>query len=98
MKAKTMYPKQDRELMNRLVRIESKLVRGFEELGVNIDKDNEWLTLDEAASVVYVSTLGRSMTVLLSDMARAGATQEGKVYDVVHRGDIVGSITFRKIV
>ena len=36
-----MYPKQDRELMNRLVRIESKLVRGFEELGVNIDKDSE---------------------------------------------------------
>ena len=47
---------------------------------------------------MYVSTLGRSMTVLLSDMARAGATQEGKVYDIVHRGDIVGSVTFRKIV
>lgn len=87
----------EKELINRLTRIETKLVRGFEELGVNIDKDNEWLTLDESSRVVYVSTLGRSMTVLLSDMARAGATQVGREYDIVHRGDIVGTITFRQI-
>ena len=87
----------EKELINRLTRIETKLVRGFEELGVNIDKDNEWLTLDEASRVVYVSTLGRSITVLLSDMARAGATQVGREYDIVHRGDIVGTITFRQI-
>jgi hypothetical protein len=92
-----MLYKLEKELLNRLVRIESKLVRGFEELGVNIDKDNEWLTLDEESAVVYVSTLGRSMTVLLSDMARAGATKVGKEYDIVHRGDIIGTITFRKI-
>lgn len=87
----------EKELVNRLTRIETKLVRGFEELGVNIDKDNEWLTLDEESRVVYVSTLGRSMTVLLSDMARAGAKQIGKEYDIVHRGNIVGSITLREI-
>lgn len=92
-----MLYKLEKELLNRLVRIESKLVRGFEELGVNIDKDNEWLTLDEESAVVYVSTLGRSITVLLSDMARAGASKVGKEYDIVHRGDIVGTITFRKI-
>lgn len=92
-----MLYKLEKELLNRLVRIESKLVRGFEELGVNIDKDNEWLTLDEESAVVYVSTLGRSMTVLLSDMARAGASKVGKEYDIVHRGDIIGTITFRKI-
>lgn len=93
-----MNPKIDRELINRLTRIETKLVRGFEELGVNIDRDSEWLTLDEPAAVVYVSTLGRSMTVLLSDMARAGATQEGKEYDVVHRGELIGTVVFRKII
>ena len=92
-----MIYKLEKDLLNRLTRIETKLVRGFEELGVNIDKDDEWLTLDDASSVVYVSTLGRSMTVLLSDMARAGASKVGKEYDIVHRGDIVGTITFRKI-
>jgi len=87
----------EKELMNRLTRIETKLVRGFEELGVNIDKDTEWLSVDEQNLVVYISTLGRSMTVMLSDMARAGATQVGRIYDIVHRGDVVGTITFRPI-
>lgn len=87
----------EREVMNRLVRIESKLVRGFEELGVNIDADSDWLTVDDAARVVYISTLGRSMTVMLSDMVRQGATQIGKSYDIVHRGDLVGTVTLRRV-
>lgn len=93
-----MQTKFERDMMNRVMRIETKLTRGFEELGVNIDADTEWLTLDESQCVVYVATMGRSMTVLLSDMARAGAQQEGKHYDIVHRGDVVGSIVFRKII
>jgi hypothetical protein len=92
-----MTVNSDKELLFRLTRIETKLVRGFEELGVNIDKDNEWLSIDEQSRVVYVSTLGRSITVMLSDMARAGATQVGKEYDIVHRGDVIGTILFRKI-
>lgn len=87
-------PSYEREVMNRLVRIESKLVRGFEELGVNIDKDTDWLSIDDAARVVYVSTLGRSITVMLSDMARAGATHVGKEYEVVHKGNNIGTIIF----
>jgi hypothetical protein len=86
----------DRELVNRLTRIESKLVRGFEELGVNIDQDRDWLTVDDAARVVYVSTLGRSLMVILNDMQRAGATQDGKEYDIVHRGEVMGTVTFRR--
>jgi hypothetical protein len=85
----------EREVMNRLVRIESKLVRGFEELGVNIDKDENWVTVDDASRTVYISTLGRSLTVLLSDMARAGATGVDKDYDIVHKGTKVGVITFK---
>ncbi|CAB5219948.1 hypothetical protein UFOVP232_10 [uncultured Caudovirales phage] len=86
-----------KDLLFRLTRIETKLVRGFEELGVNIDKDNDWLSVDDEARVVYVSTLGRSMTVMLSDMARAGAKQLGKEYDIVHRGDLIGTVVYRKI-
>ena len=50
---------------SRLIRIESKLVRGFEELGVSLDVDPDWLTVDNAANTVYVSTIGRSLSVLL---------------------------------
>lgn len=87
----SMYEKN---LARQLTRIETKLVRGFEELGINIDKDDHWLTVDDAALVVYVSTLGRSMSVLLTDMQRNGATQKGKVYEIVHKGNVVGTITF----
>jgi hypothetical protein len=34
-----LNPSQFHDIKTRLTRIESKLVRGFEELGLNIDKD-----------------------------------------------------------
>lgn len=88
----------DREFMNRLIRIESKLVRGFEEIGVNIDKDANWLSVDDVSRVVYIATLGRSVTVILSDMAREGATHVGDVYELIHKGDVVGTILFNPVV
>ncbi len=87
-----------KDVLYRLTRIETKLVRGFEELGVNIDQDREWLSVDEENLVVYISTLGRSMTVVLSDMARAGAKSVGQFYSIVNRGEIIGTICFRPIV
>lgn len=86
----------ERDIINRLIRIESKLVRGFEELGVNIVSRDDWLSVDDPARTVFVSTLGRSLTVLLSDMDRAGATQVGKEYEIVHKGEIVGTVVFRR--
>lgn len=93
-----MNPQLTKDILMRLLRIETKLVRGFEELGVNIDKDNEWLTLDEPNKVVYVATIGRSLTVLLSDMERAGAKHAGHHYDIVHRGNVVGTIVYTPLV
>lgn len=87
----------EREVMNRLVRVESKLVRGFEELGVNIDADHDWITVDNASRTVYIATLGRSLTVMLSDMVRLGAEQFGKAYDIIHRGELVGTIILRRV-
>jgi hypothetical protein len=86
----------ERDVINRLIRIESKLVRGFEELGVNIVSRDDWLTIDNAARTVFISTLGRSMTVMLSDMERAGATHVGKEYEIVHKGEVVGTVIFRR--
>lgn len=84
------------ELVNRLTRIESKVARGFEELGINTDKNADWLTVDDASLFVYVDTIGRSLSVLLTDMERAGATHEGSEYTIIHRGDEIGTVTYRK--
>jgi len=87
----------DKTVERRLVRIESKLVRGFEELGVNIDKDIDWLSVDEPARTIYISTLGRSLTVMLSDMQRNGAAQVGEMYDVVHKGKLVAQLLYNPL-
>lgn len=82
------------DLTARLVRIESKLVRGFEELGVELGVDKRWLTVDDAANTIYVSTLGRSMQVIIQEMKALGATKVGEYYEVVSGGQVVAYIKY----
>jgi hypothetical protein len=89
-------PRDLRDLHQRVQRIESKLVRGFEELGVNISTDDNWMTVDNDHKVVYIDSLGRSLMVIRSDMLRHGADRYGHAYDLVHRGDVVGTIMMEK--
>lgn len=84
----------DRYVKNHLTRLESKLVRGFEELGINIDKDPDWLSVDDDAGIVYITTLGRSLMVMLADMERKGATREGYPYEIVCNGNTIGTIVY----
>lgn len=89
--------KMDRESLTRLKRIESKLVRGFEELGISTDKKSDWLHVDDEARIVYVDTIGRSIMVLLSDMARAGASKFGQPYEIIYKEQSVGFIVLKPI-
>ena len=81
------------DVLNRLTRIESKIARGFEEQGIDIDVDPNWMTVDDSARVIYVSTMGRSLKIVHSEAIKRGAKQKGKEYDVVHRGETVATIT-----
>jgi len=83
-----------RDLQAKATRAETKLVRGFEEMGVNISTGDDWLTVDDVDRTVTVTTLGRSTLVMLTDMARRGATQVGKEYTILHRGRVAGSVIF----
>ncbi len=76
----------------RLRRIETKIVRGFEELGIDTGAEPDWLTVDDSAATLYVSTLGRSITVVLAEAKKRGASLRNKPYDIVHRGEVVGTI------
>ena len=78
----------------RLTRIESKLVRGFEELGVSLDVDPDWMTVDDEENTVYVSTIGRSLVVVIQEMKARGAQKIGQHYDIVHRGIVVASVLY----
>lgn len=81
------------EIIDRLKRIETKVVRFAEELGVDTEVNRDWLTADVANHVIYVSTLGRSLQVMKSEAIRKGAPEgAGKTYDIVHKGDVVGTL------
>jgi len=88
----------EQNVTTRLTRTESKLVRGFEELGIATDTNNDWLTVDNDARIVYVDTIGRSLMVLLAEMVRLGATHFGDNYEVVHKGETIAIVELRKII
>jgi hypothetical protein len=85
------------EILNRLIRVESKISRGFEELGISTDGNTAWLRVDDINRTVHITTLGRSLAVILSDMQRLGATQIGKEYVVMHGPEVVGTVILRPL-
>lgn len=87
----TQHKRMQEEALERLKRIETKISRGFEELGISTDSDRDWLTVDVDARVIYIASMGRSLQVVKRDAVAKGA-KAGKNYDLVHKGDCVGSI------
>jgi hypothetical protein len=80
------------ETINKLTRLESKLVRGFEEMGIDTEVDPNWLVVDDDARVIYISTMGRSLKLVHSVAIQRGASQFQKFYNIVHKGDLVGTL------
>lgn len=85
-----------RRLEARVGRVETKIVRGFEELGVDIGI-TDWLAVDDVNRTVTLTTLGRSLMVILAEMPRAGATQLGKSYDLLYKGRVVGTVVLQGV-
>lgn len=79
-----------------LRRIETKMTRGFEELGVSLSEEEGWLSVDDPARVIYVTSTGRSISIMKKEAAKQGATQFGKSYDIVHKGDVIGTMVLRR--
>jgi hypothetical protein len=79
------------EISERLRRIETRVMRGFEEIGVDLYDQKDWLTVDEASKTLYVATMGRSLQVINNTAKKQGAVV-GKLYDVVWRGKALASL------
>lgn len=80
------------DIAAQLKRMETKIVRGFEEMGVDTNVDHEWISVDDAARVIYLSTLARSLMVIRKEAPKRGATNFTKPYDLVHQGRVVGTL------
>lgn len=80
------------DIIERLKRIETKVVRFAEEMGIDTDVNFDWITVDDEARILYVSTLGRSFSVMHKEALKRGATKRGKFYDIIFRGDVHGTL------
>ena len=89
---------QANEIVDRLRRVETKLVRFAEELGVNTDVDPGWLTVNDDERLIYLATLSRSVFVMSREAVKRGATHLKEAYGLVYRGQQVGTITLLKVV
>lgn len=75
---------------NRLTRIETKMIRGFEELGADTNYDPNWLSVE--GGTIYINTMGRSLQVLITTAKKQGARIGERKYDVFYRDTIVAVI------
>lgn len=87
--------KLEQTIEERLVRLETKLTRGFEELGIALESNTTWLTVDEASRIVNLKTDGRSLKVILREMHKRGASSFGEIYQMKMNGRFIGSIVLR---
>jgi len=83
-----MFEIEDKE---RLARIETKLVRFAEEMGIDISSERDTVTVDCKKKVFYLSNRGRSLFVLQKEAKRQGA-EEGDRYDLVYKRRSIGEL------
>ena len=79
-----------RALSERLQRIESRVVRGFEELGVSVT-DDDWCKVDNVRLSVSVRTPGRSLRAIRLAIKAAGG-YSGVSYDVIVKGESIATV------
>ena len=81
----------NKEQYRTLTRLETKIVRFAEELGIDIDVDPDWLTVDRANNTITLTTLGRSLLVIKSEAIKRGAAA-GLMHSLVFDGRCVGTL------
>jgi len=78
------------DLKGRLIRLETKVIRGFEELGADTNQDPNWLEVE--GDSIHINTMGRSMQVILATARKKGAAIGTRPYTVRYRGKAVATI------
>ena len=86
-----MEPKQERALFERLQRIESRVVRGFTELGVPVCDDEDWIRVDNERHEVHMKGTGRSIKAVQLAIRKSEGYSSGN-YTVLVQGQTVATV------
>lgn len=86
----TAEDKTSKALFERLQRIETRVVRGFTELGAKVTDDEEWCRVDNEKRVVHLKGGGRSIKSIQLAILSAGGY--AGYYDVYIAGEHIGTV------
>lgn len=78
------------EIFNRLQRIESRLVRGFTELGVVVQDSEDWCSVDTAKRTIIIRQ-SRALGAMVLAIKQAGG-YSGDTYEIISAGQTVGTV------
>lgn len=83
-----------KDLKRRLIRIESKMVRAFDSIGLNTFVGDDWLEVKQQDKVINLLTNDRSFTAIKNELLKKGIPQFKATYNLYSNGDIIGSIIY----
>jgi hypothetical protein len=85
-----MDARVEKGIFDRLQRMESRLVRGFTELGAIVCDDDEWIRIDLVKMEVHMKGSGRSFKAVLMALRNAGAGTGS--YRMLANKEVLGTI------
>lgn len=83
-----------KDLKRRLIRIESKMVRAFDSIGLNTCVSDDWLEVNQQDKVIKLLTNDRSLTAIKNELLKKGIPQFKATYNLYSNGDMIGSIIY----
>ena len=84
-------------LFEQLKRIETRVVRGFTEMGVRVTDDAEWCRIDTERREFHMKGAGKTLRVMQMALASTVGSK-GDYYDVVVSGEKVATISALTII
>lgn len=79
----------DKSMAGRLSRMETRMLRGFDELGIDVKTLPGWISVDEAAGVITITSLHHSLGSIYKELEKHNVeTGQGR-YRVVYHNQII---------
>lgn len=83
----------DKGIQAFLRRIDTRLVRGFEELGVTVIDSDGWFKVDHTKSIIHITSKGKSLSTIQITMRQAGCVA-GQLYGIYFENKYMGEILY----
>jgi hypothetical protein len=82
------------EIKKRLIRIESKMVRAFDSIGLNTYVDDDWLDVNQQDKVISLMVNDRSLPAIRNELIKKGIPQVKATYSLYFDAEMIGSIIY----